>query len=235
MGARIFAMGGGGFSMEPENPLLDDYLLSLVTGQNSPRVCFVPTASGDSEDYIQRFLTAFPAGRAEASVLHLFKREVRDLREFLLQQDIVYVGGGSTANLLAVWRAHGLDTAVADAYREGVLMAGVSAGMNCWFQASLTDSYNTNDCDPLTDGLALLAGSACPHYDGEPTRRRAYLRMVGKELPDGYAAYDGVGLLFNDGHLVETVSSRASGRGFRVQATADGSAEHPLRVRHLGR
>ncbi|MGZ0149390.1 Type 1 glutamine amidotransferase-like domain-containing protein [Kribbella sp. WER1] len=129
--SQVVALGGGGFSMEPDNPLLDDYVLSLVPAGRKPRVCFVPTASGDSEGYAERFLAAFAPERAEASVLSLFKRSVADLNAFVMEQDVVYVGGGNTANLLAVWRLHGLDTALEKAYRAGVVMAGISAGMNC--------------------------------------------------------------------------------------------------------
>lgn len=235
MTGRVFAMGGGGFSMEPENALLDDYLLSLVTGRRRPRVCFVPTASGDSDGYVQRFLAAFPPSRAEASVLGLFKREVGDLRAFVLAQDVVYVGGGNTANLLAVWRAHGLDGVLAEAYGEGVVMAGVSAGMNCWFEASMTDSYDVNGCDPLADGLGLLRGSACPHYDGEAQRRPAYLRAVEEGLPGGFAAGDGSGLLFSDGEIVDAVSSRPSAVAFQVDAANEGQArETAVELRYLG-
>lgn len=228
-------MGGGGFSMEPDNPLLDDYLLDLARAPGArPRVCFIPTASGDADGYVARFLTAFPPERACASVLSLFKREVADLRDFVLSQDILYVGGGSTANLLAVWRTHGLDKAVAEAATEGVVLAGVSAGMNCWFAASITDSFDANGCAPLHDGLALLAGSACPHYDGEPARRPLYRSLVGNGLPDGYAASDGVGLLFTDGQLTAAVSSRADATAYHVVAMPGGAKEQLLPVTYLG-
>lgn len=232
--SRIFVMGGGGFSMEHENPLLDDYLLSLGPSGRRSRVCFVPTASGDAVDYIDRFFAAFPASRASATVLGLFQRDVADLRGFVLSQDIVYVGGGSTANLLAVWRTHGLDTILAEALREGVVLAGVSAGMNCWFESSVTDSFDTNRCAPLTDGLGFLSGSACPHYDGEPQRRPLYLSLVRDGLPDGYAACDGAGLLFTDGELSVAVASRPEAAAFRVSSGAAGVQEQPLPVDLLG-
>ena len=231
---RVFVMGGGGFSMEPENPLLDDYLLSLSRRPQKPRVCFVPTASGDADSYIGRFLDAFPSSRATASVLRLFARDVADLRDFALSQDVMYVGGGSTANLLAVWRTHGLDEVLAEALREGVVLAGVSAGMNCWFESSVTDSFDTNRCAPLHDGLGFLSGSACPHYDGEPQRRPTYLSLVGNGLPDGYAVCDGAGLLFEDGRLSAAVSSRPEAEAFRVSSDAAGAHEMALPVDFLG-
>lgn len=243
----ILALGGGGFSMEPDNPLLDDFLLSLATRRRGagdrPRVCFVPTAAGDSEEYGDRFVEAF-AERAETSQLRLFHRhELDDLREHVLAQDVVYVGGGSTANLLAIWRLHGLDEVLREALAAGVVLAGVSAGMNCWFEGSVTDSFGP--LAALPDGLGLLPGSACPHYDGEEDRRPTYLDLVGSgELGDGYAADDGCALLFRDGELVEAVSSREGARAFRVHVAGGGLdavdgmqaptvAESPLDVRHL--
>jgi peptidase E len=230
---QILALGGGGFSMEPDNPLLDDYLLSLVPSDRKPRVCFVPTASGDSEGYSERFLAAFGPDRAEATVLSLFQRSVADLDAFVLEQDVVYVGGGNTANLLAIWRLHGLDTALEKAYRAGVVMAGISAGMNCWFEASVTDSFDTNGCGPLPDGLGFLPGSACPHYDGEELRRGTFLGLVQSGFPGGYAAEDGVGLHFTNGELTNVVSSRADASAFAVRRGETAASEERLPARYL--
>ena len=231
----VFAMGGGGFSMEPDNSLLDDFLLSLAPPGRLPRICFVPTASGDAAGYVERFVEAFPAVRAETSVLSLFKREHADLRGVLRDQDVVYVGGGNTANLLALWRLHGLDTILREAVASGVVLAGLSAGMNCWFEASVTDSFGGDGLHPLRDGLGLLEGSACPHYDGEELRRPTYLELVGAgRLPGGFAVDDGCGLVFRDGKLVEAVSSRPGARAFRVDRSGDGACETPLEVRYLG-
>ena len=230
----VLALGGGGFSMEPDNPLLDDFLLSL-TGRSPPRVCFLPTASGDADGYVDDFRRAFSPPRAEPSVLTLFDRDVDDLTDYLLAQDLVYVGGGSTANLLVLWRLHGLDEALREAYRAGVVMAGISAGMNCWFEGSLTDSFSTERLDPLPDGLGLLPGSACPHFDGEALREPTYRRLVAAgELPDGWAADDGCALLFRDETLVEAVSSRSSARAFRVTREGGDSVATPVPVRYLG-
>lgn len=233
--STILALGGGGFSMEPDNPLLDDLLLSLVPHGRTPRVCFVPTASGDSIGYVERFELAFPAGRAETSVLSLFRREHTDLRSFVLEQDVVYVGGGSTANLLALWRLHGLDEILREALGEGVVLAGLSAGMNCWFESSVTDSFGPDELRPLDDGLGFVRGSACPHFDGEQERRPTYHRLVGSgRLPDGFAADDGCALLFRDGELEDVVSSRESASGYRVTRGETGASETPLEPRFLG-
>jgi peptidase E len=155
--------------MEPENPLLDEFVLSLARRER-PRVCYVGTAGGDSELYAATFYRAFAALDCRPADLGLFERRVADLRAFVLDQDVVYVGGGNTASLLAVWRAHGLDAVLAEAWREGVVLCGISAGMNCWFEQSVTDSFDVAFLAPLHDGLGLLAGSACPHYDGEERR-----------------------------------------------------------------
>jgi dipeptidase E len=231
---RIFAMGGGGFSTEPENPLLDDYLLSLAPSGQTQRVCFVGTASGDTPEYREQFRTAFADGRCVHSELTLFERTVHDLDAFLAEQDIVYVGGGSTVNLLAVWRAHGVDTAIREAYQRGVVLAGISAGMNCWFEASITDSYALDRLAPLADGLGLLAGSACPHYDGEEQRRPTYRAAVAAGLPAGHAAEDGVGLLFEEGDLREVVASLPAARAYRVARRDGGVIEEELPTRYLG-
>ncbi len=230
----IVAMGGGGFSMEPHNPLLDDFVLDLADADSKPRVCFVPTASGDADAYVELFLDAFAAGRADATVLSLFKREHLDLRTFVLSQDVLYVGGGNTVSMLAVWRAHGLDELLVEAYESGIVLAGLSAGMNCWFEASVTDSFSVDALRPLHDGLGLLAGSACPHYDGEAERRPTYLELVGNGFPAGYAVQDGCALHFSGGRLAEAVASRPGAEAFHVSRGPAGVVERPLPVRYLG-
>ncbi len=233
MTRRIVALGGGGFSMEPDNPVLDDHVLAL-TGAARPRVLFVPTAAGDSADYIARFHAAFPPERAEASVLTFFERTVEDLRALVLAQHVVYVGGGSTANLLAVWRVHGLDAVLREAHEQGVVLTGVSAGMNCWFAASVTDSFGPRLAG-LPDGLGLLPWSACPHYDGEPQRRPTYRRLVAEGFPDGFAADDHAALVFADGALSEVVASRQGASGYRVERAGGTVRETALRARLLTR
>src|SRR3984885_3356236 len=187
---RVVAMGGGGFSMEPENPLLDRFVLSLVRA-SPPRVCFVPTASGDAEGYVARFYRAFTGLDCRPSDLPLFGRTIGDLESFVLGQDVIYVGGGNTANLLAVWRVHGLDRILRTAWEQGIVMCGLSAGMNCWFEGSVTDSFGLSQLAPLHDGLGLLPGSACPHFDGEEQRRprarvaRPLPRLIGRRVLPG--------------------------------------------------
>jgi dipeptidase E len=211
---QIVAMGGGGFSMEPENPLLDQYVLDLC-GKRKPRVCFVPTASGDAEGYISAFHASFKKLSCTPSHLSLFRSPVTDLRSFILSNDVIYVGGGNTFNLLVLWRAWGLDRHLKEAWRRGIVLAGISAGSLCWFEEGVTDSFG--ELAPL-EGLGFLPGSHCPHYDGEKKRRPAFHRLVGKgKVAAGYAAEDGVGLHFIGRRLVKAVSSRPNAKGYWVE------------------
>ena len=234
---QIVAMGGGGFSMEPDNPLLDDFVLSLSARQPA-RVCFLPTASGDSPAYVARFYRAL-ARRCVATDLtfvdsNLPRHPARtsDLADFVAQQDIFYVGGGSTLHLLALWRAHGLDRLLRDAWHAGATLCGVSAGMICWFRASITDSFG--GLAPLHDGLALVDASACPHYDGEPARRPAFHVAVKDGLPSGFAADDGAALHFVGRELAGAVSSRADARAYRVERRGTDVVEEMIPTRFLG-
>jgi len=234
MSARptIVAMGGGGFSMEPDNPLLDDFILSLA-GRPRPRVCFLPTASGDSDRYVANFYAAF-ARRSEASHLALFVRTVTDVEAFLLDQDVIYVGGGNTENQLAVWRVHGVDRALRIAWQRGVVLAGLSAGSICWFESGTTDSFGL-DLDVLEDGLGFLPGSHCPHFDGEPQRRPAYHRLIAEgRLPAGYAADDSAALVFEGTELREVVSSRDGAAAYRVECVDGEARETRLPTGYLG-
>jgi dipeptidase E len=234
-GRRIVAMGGGGFSMEPDNPLLDDHVLSLARSPR-PRVCFVGTASGDDLGYAAGFYRAFAPRDCRPSDLQLFPRTIGDLEAFVLEQDVIYVGGGSTANMLAVWRVHGLDDILRRAWDEGIVLCGLSAGMNCWFEESVSDSFDLYALAPLHDGLGLLPGSACPHYDGEERRRPVFTTLVGAgELADGWAADDGAALVFGGTELDEVVASRPHATAVRVERTAGGGVdERRLPARYLG-
>jgi peptidase E len=215
----ILAMGGGGFTMEPNNPLLDDYVLSL-TRRTEPRILFLPTASGDTTAQINAFKARFAHRTCVAEHVSLFRmRETtRSLEEIVFAQDIVYVGGGSMRNLLAIWQAHGLDTLLLDAWKAGIVLAGLSAGAMCWFEAGVT--LSSGPPEPLA-GLGLLAGSLTVHADGEPERLPVWLAGVRSgELPGGWALDDGVGLLFRGKRLDRAVSSRPGAGAQRVDAIA---------------
>jgi dipeptidase E len=223
----IFAMGGGGFTMEPNNPLLDDYVLSLA-GATEPRILFLPTASGDTSHQINAFKARFAHRTCAPEHISLFRmRETnRPLREMVLEQDIVYVGGGSMRNLLAIWQAHGLDELLVEAWQCGVVLAGLSAGAMCWFQGGVTRSSGPPE---VMAGLGLLEGSLTVHADGEPERLPVWLAAVRDgELPGGWALDDGVGLLFRGKRMERAVSSRPGAGAQRVDSIAGELVRHRL-------
>jgi len=227
---HVVAMGGGGWMMD--DPALDRAVLEL-TDARRPRICFLPTASGDDPGSA-RFLEAFPSAGFDASILWLFDRDVADIDAFLGEQDVVYVGGGNTVSMLAVWRAHGVDRALRAAYDAGVVMAGMSAGANCWFEACTTDSFRLGRADPLLDGLGFVPGSFTPHYGSEPARRPALLELVASgALPPGFACDDYAGVHMVDGGFAEAVRSRPDARAFRVTPGDGGTREEPLEARTI--
>ncbi|MCJ7842415.1 Type 1 glutamine amidotransferase-like domain-containing protein [Lederbergia sp. NSJ-179] len=225
---QIIALGGGGFSMEPDNPLLDSYILHQ-SGKTNPKICFLPTASGDSDSYIARYYDFFENLACQPSHLSLFNPPTRDLESFLLDKDILYVGGGNTKNLLALWREWSLDKILRKAWKQGIILAGISAGSICWFEEGLTDSYGSG-LEPLSC-LGFLSGSHCPHYDGEADRRPTYQKLVtSKQIKPGIAADDGVALHYVGQDLKRIVSSRPSAKAYRV--SLDGETE--LETEFLG-
>jgi dipeptidase E len=227
---QLIAMGGGGFSME-ESPALDEYVLAAARSSR-PAVTFIATASGDADGYIERFYAAFSQLPCRPSHLSLFSR-TPDLRELLLAQDVIYVGGGNTKSLLGVWREWGLPAVLREAWEAGVVLAGVSAGAICWFEQGLTDSFD-GALRPL-ECLGFLAGSCCPHYDGDPERRPTYheIQRTGGLLP-GLAIDDGAAVHFVDDDLHRVVASRPGVTAYRV-GLRDGSVrEEALPVEFLG-
>jgi dipeptidase E len=223
-------MGGASLRPEDYDPRLNAFILGLARSER-PRVCFVPTASGDSPEYVANFYRCLSAHHdCTPSDLGLFNRTVADLRSFVLEQDVIWVGGGNTASLLAVWRMHGLDAVLREAWEAGVVLCGVSAGMNCWFEASTTDSFDLSQLAPLRDGLGLLPGSACPHYDGEEQRRPLYRGLVASgDFPPGYAADDAAAIVFEGTTVREVVCTVEGSRAYRVTA----AGEEPLAARLL--
>lgn len=228
---HIVALGGGGFSEEGAGSKLDDYLLSLVS-RATPRVCFLPTASGDSESYVASFYRAYSPRDCHPTDLPLFRRTVVDLKALLLAQDLIFVGGGNTANMLAIWRLHGVDRILREAWQAGIVLAGMSAGAICWFEASVTDSFGLA-LDGMRDGLGFLAGSACPHYNSEERRRPVYRQLVSRGFPAGYAADDGVALHFTGTELSEIVTSTEGRAACEVKLEGMAVRERPLPARLL--
>jgi len=205
MKRQIIALGGGGFSMEPDNHALDRYILSQSASE-SPKICFIGTASGDSQDYIDRFYECYESKKCAPSHLSLFKGQTKEIRALILEQDIVFVGGGNTRNMLVLWREWKLDMILLEAYQNGVILSGVSAGSMCWFEQGLTDSV-PGELNPISC-LGILAGSNCPHFDGEPERQEIYKNCILEgRLEAGVACDDGVALHFVNEHLQNVVAS----------------------------
>ena len=223
MPRRIVACGG----QQLQHPALTRYVLDL-TGRSRPKILMLPTASGDDPAILLTFYQTLATFSCEPTHLALFHRTVDDIEALIRAQDVVMVGGGNTANMLAIWRLHGVEDALRNAYRNGAILTGWSAGCICWFEAGITDSF-TLELGPLRDGVKLLKGSACPHYDTEERRRPVYAREIAAGLPPGIALEDGVAARYEDERLVEVVSGRPGGRAFRV----DMSGEHLLEVRAL--
>lgn len=230
-------MASGG-SVAPDRgqrvPALVDHLLHL-SGRPGPRLCFINTGEGDSLRWVEPACVAFQGSPVVARHLALFPMpNVADPEDLLLSQDVIFVGGGSTANMVAVWRVHGLDQVLRRAWEQGVVLAGVSAGAICWFAGGTTDSFGP-ELRPFADGLGLLAGSYCPHYDSEPRRRPAFQALVAdRTLPGGIGCDDGAAAHFVDDGLVEVLVERPGPRGYRVEPVGSGGCrETPLAIRRL--
>jgi len=216
---QIIAIGGAGFSMEPDNLALERYILAQ-SDASSPRVCFIPTASGDSDNYVRRFYESMCTLDCKPRHLSLFHSPPANLRSFVLEHDIIYVGGGNTRNMLAIWRDWGLDLIIKSAYESGIILTGVSAGSICWFEQGVTDSMKPIGSDTLAsiECLGFLKGSNCPHYASEEFRRSEYHRLLNAgEIVDGWAVDDGVVLHFVDGSLKVIVTSRSTAFAYRVK------------------
>lgn len=219
--------------MEPENPLLDDYVLAQ-SPKAAPAICFIGTASGDAEGYIDNFYKAFRTKDCQPSHLSLFKGHTDKIEEFVMQQDIFYVGGGNTRNLLVLWKEWGLDKMLRQAYERGTVMAGISAGSICWFEHGLTDSVpkqlNKLEC------LGFLKGSNTPHFDGEAERQESYRSKVrsGEMLP-GIACDDSVALHFINEELHEVICSVEGKAAYRMHVEAEQLREERLEPRFLGK
>jgi len=214
---------GGGETVRP----LRDYLVSL-TDKPRPRLLYLNTATPNDPARTLRVYEFF-SRRTDVELVEFFPWPPDNLRQLTLDCDIVFVGGGNTANMLAIWRVHGFDLILREAFESGIILSGTSAGMICWFEAGVTDSFGPQ-LSGLRDGLGFLPSSACPHYDDDEQRRPTYQRLINEEgFPTGYAADEGVGLTFIDGELAEVVTPRREATAYRVEV----GAETPLQARML--
>lgn len=208
------------------------HALSL-SGARRPKVAFVPTATGDHPDAIALFEERLPATHAERTVIGLFHRTITDLRAALLSQDVIWVAGGNTANMLAVWRVHGVDAILREAWDMGIVLCGGSAGSLAWFECGTTDSFDIARLHPLHDGLGFLPGSHCPHYDGEEQRRPLYHRLIAEGFPPGIAIDDDAAAVFRGTELHEVVTARAGATAYRVTREDGAAVETALEARLL--
>ena len=229
---QIIAIGGGGFYRDSENLELEKYVIRQANAE-SPRVAFVPTASGEPDHYVASFYSAFLKLGCRPSVLTFFKR-TPELRSFLLNQDVIFVGGGNTKTMLAVWRDWGVAEILREAWESGVVLTGVSAGAICWFEQGLTDSFS-DALRPL-DCLGFLPGSCCPHYDGEPQRRPSLHRLLASgEIAAGVAIEDWTGVHFRGTEIHRVVASKVGARAYSMRVAHGSVQEVPLPVEYQPR
>ena len=231
MSRTIVAWGGLRATPGRTHPLVN-YVLDL-TGKERARVAFLGTATGDRTEGITMFYDRFPAARCERGHVSLFWRTIKDLRAHLLGQDVIHVGGGNTANMLAVWRVHGVDAILREAWDAGVVLCGGSAGSLAWFDCGTTDSFDLHELAPLHDGLGFIPGSHCPHYDGEAQRRPLYHRLIGEGFPAGYAIDDDAAIHFDGIDVKEVLSARDGATAYRVEKVGGEVVETPLEPRAL--
>jgi len=216
---QIIAMGGGGFSMEPDNLALDRYILEQ-SSKPDPAVSFLATASGDSPQYIMNFYQAFSRLGCTPSHLSLFMPHTSDIEGYIMEQDIIYVGGGNTRSMLALWREWELDIILREAYEAGVVLAGISAGAICWFYQGTTDSIHGDLT--LLPCLGLLPHSCSPHYDGEEQRRPKMQEFIGSgEMRAGYGIDDSAAVHFVDGELHRAVASVKGATAYFIEKQGD--------------
>ncbi len=227
---QIIAIGGGGFYRDPENLGLEGYIIQQ-TGTVEPRVAFVPTASAEPDNYLVSFYTAFLKLGCRPSHLSFFKR-TPDLRSYLLSQDMIFVGGGNTKSMLAVWREWGVPEILREAWDSGIVLTGVSAGAICWFEQGVTDSW-AGELRPL-DCLGFLPGSCCPHYDGEANRRPSYHRLLaGGEIASGVAIEDWTGVHYQETEVHRVVASKPGARAYSLRVVNGSVQEVPLAADYL--
>jgi dipeptidase E len=232
---HIIAMGGGGFSHNGHLTSLDHFVLNLgreTSGKKKPAICFIPTASGDAEGYIERFNTAFKDQDCVPTILSMFRNAGSDLEEIIAKQDIIYVGGGNTRNMLTIWRDWGLDKLLRAHWEQGKVCAGISAGSICWFEYGLTDSLS-GELHALPC-LGFLPDSNCPHYDGEIYRRPRFTECISSgSMPGGLASDDGAAVYFKGRNFVESISDKAGAKSYRLTVEANNVIETEIETRLL--
>ncbi len=227
MKRHIFAIGGGGFGRSLDDLRLERHILGH-TGKERPKIAFLPQATAESTIYQAAYYEAFTRLGAEPTTVSLFGVVKPGWREVLLNQDVIYVGGGNTRSMLALWREWGVDSVLREAWEKGIILAGVSAGAICWFEQGVTDSVWPLGVLPC---LGFLKGSCCPHFDGEAERRPAFTRMLAnEEISPGIALDDLVMAHFEDDGLARVISTSATANGYLMGSNSEAPVSEMLRL-----
>ena len=210
---QVIAIGGGGFGRTQDSNLIEKFILDQ-TGKKKPKTCFIPTATGDLDPYIVNYYSVFSKLDCDPSHISFFKRTI-DLEEHILKQDAIFVGGGNTKSMLAVWKEWGLDLILKKAYEQGILMSGVSAGAICWFEAGLTDSWASEL--KMMECMNFIPGSCAPHYDEEPERRPATKKFLeDQSISFMYGIEGGAALHFIDEQPRSTIRFAQNKNAYKV-------------------
>ena len=227
---QIIAFGGGGLAFNPDDLAIDRYILEQ-TRKSKPAVCFLPTAEGDSPAAIVEFYETYSQLDCRPTYLALFGTIPPDLEAFVMEQDVIFVGGGRTRNMLALWREWELDTILRKALKNGVILSGVSAGAVCWFQETMPVTFGRQR---VLKCLGFLAGSYCPHYDIQSERSLAYRQYIAQgDIFPGYGVEDGAALHFIDGKLHRVISSRPEAKAYAVEKFSGKVLERSLESSYL--
>ena len=228
---QVIAIGGGGFGRTQASNLIEQYILDQAINKTSPSICFIPTATGDLDPYVVNFYSVFSKLDCKPSHISFFKRTM-DLERHIAKQDIVFVGGGNTKSMLAVWREWGLDKILKSAYERGVIMSGVSAGAICWFDQGLTDSWA--DELKIMPCMNFISGNCAPHYDEEPERRPATKKLLEENvITSMYGIEGGAALHFIDEAPAYTVRFAKNKNAYNVTLQDSLVLENPFEVREL--
>ncbi len=227
---QVIAIGGGGFGRTQESNLIEQYILDQ-TSKTKPKICFIPTATGDLDSYIVNFYSVFTRLKCEPSHISFFKRTI-DLQAHIQKQDAIFVGGGNTKSMLAVWRDWGLDLILKDAYDQGVVMSGVSAGAICWFEGGLTDSWASDL--KMMECMNFIPGNCAPHYDEEPERRPATKQFLeNKSIDFMYGIEGGAALHFVDEIPNSTIQFKKNKYAYKVTLDGNKINESPYKALKL--
>ncbi len=230
MNKHIIAIGGGGFGRNTSSFLIEKYIISL-SPNDCPRICFLPTATGDNDSYIVRFYSVFTRLNCQPTHLDFFKRTV-DINSHIMNQDIIFVGGGNTKSMIAVWKEWGMNNFLRKAYDEGVIMSGVSAGAICWFTNGITDSWE-NELQILPC-LDFINGTCCPHYDEEPSRKPFVNKVLREGIISNCISIDGGSAMhFIDGKPFKNISFKANKNSYNCSYNNDKVIQKPFPIFQL--